>query len=149
MSELTTVSKRLIKDYMSAHNLSARDVPITNDLLISARGARAKYHCYLEESRRNEMMEESKQEIKELKTDLKNTLKEKEEKQRLISSLREEALEFFGQASMEKAGEEREALMSRGRSHKAESEKLKVDLEELNATIERLKEKLNEVENHN
>ncbi len=36
---------------------------------------------------------------------------------------------------METAGEEREALMSRGGSHKAELEKLKVELGELNATI--------------
>jgi len=59
-SEMSLISRRLIKDHMNSHNLQPHTVPATKEILFSISQSNKKYKEFLEENKKTKLSQQRK-----------------------------------------------------------------------------------------
>ena len=65
MSEMTLVSRRIVRDYLKANCLETYDVEISNSLHKSVKSAASKHHSYLKEKQEEEAEIKKRTEVRD------------------------------------------------------------------------------------
>ena len=71
-SEMSLISRRLIKDHMNSHNLQPHTVPATKEILFSISQSNKKYKEFLEENKKNKIVTAKEKEKASINKDIKD-----------------------------------------------------------------------------
>ena len=74
-SEMSLISRRLIKDHMNSHNLQPHTVPATKEILLSISQSNKKYKEFLEEKKKKLSQQRKKKRL--ASTKISKTFKQK------------------------------------------------------------------------
>ena len=142
MSELTLVSRRLVKDYLRAESIECDQVVITKEMVRSVQSSRFKYDLYLKEKQQRERTEAQLKEQEIVRNQLKLYRSEKESKQKLFEVLKKEANDVFMKASQEENMTKVKVLLVKGKGLNEEAEKVQEDISVIKKKIEDYKNSL-------
>ena len=87
MTELSLISQRIMCDHFSANKSDLHSYQVDNKLLLSCKGARMKYDCYLENEKKNQVVAEKSRKRKLVTDEIMLVKKEKKDLLDCIASL--------------------------------------------------------------
>lgn len=142
MSELTLVSRRLVKDYLRSNSLETYEVDISSRMINSVQQSSLKYKLFLKEKQEKEKTEALLKKKNEIREQLNVYKREKELKEKSLTALKEEEEAAFLQASSETDMTKVVVLLAKGKGLNEKAKKMMVEISELQKKIEEYRLKL-------
>ena len=139
MSELSLVSRRLVKDYLRSKSLESHEVDICSGMVSAVQQSSSQYLLFLKDKKEKEQTEAVSKKKNEIRHQLNVYKKEKELKEKTFKTLEAEAVAAYYQASCLTEQSEIMVLLAKGKDLNEKSEKFKGELAELQKKIEKSK----------
>ena len=139
MSELSLVSRRLVKDYLRSNSLESHEVDICSGMVSAVQQSSSQYLLFLKEKKEKEQTEAVSKKKNAIRHELNVYKKEKELKEKTLNA---EAYAAYHQASGLTEQSEVMVLLAKGKGLHEKAEIFKGELAELQKKIEKTKLKL-------
>ena len=144
MSELSLVSRRLVKDYLRSNSLESHEVDICSGMVSAVQQSSSQYLLFLKEKKEKEQTEAVSKKKNAIRHELNVYKKEKELKEKTFKTLNAEAYAAYHQASGLTEQSEIMVLLAKGKGLHEKAEIFKGELAELQKKIEKTKLKSKE-----
>ena len=142
MSELSLLSRRLVKDYLRSNSLESHEVDICSGMVSAVQQSSSQYLLFLKEKKEKEQTEAVSKKKNAIRHELNVYKKEKELKEKTFKTLNAEAYAAYHQASGLTEQSEIMVLLAKGKGLHEKAEIFKGELAELQKKIEKTKLKL-------